>query len=179
MEKKINMIKRVIKLVIGKIIYSVGSLLPQYSLGHVWIVPKAIRALGARLILKKCGQNIDVGRNARLSTNVSIGDRSGIGERCYLQGRIVIGNDVMMGPEVVMISSNHKYNRLDIPMNQQGEEELPIRIGNDCWIGFRSIILPGVRIGNGSIVAAGAVVTKNVPDGVVVAGVPARVIKKR
>ncbi len=68
----------------------------------------------------------------------------------------------------------------DIPMFEQGyETDEPIIIGNDVWIGSRVTILPGVRIGNGSIVGASAVVSKNVPEYCIVGGVPAKVIKKR
>ena len=86
----------------------------------------------------------------------------------------------MMGPEVVIYTSGHKHDRLDIPMIEQGSSETyPVIIGNDVWIGRRAIIMPGVTIGDGVIIGAGAVVTKNVEPYVVVAGVPAKVVKKR
>ena len=65
-----------------------------------------------------------------------------------------------MGPDVVMMATSHEFNSLDIPINQQGAKpEEPIVIGDDCWIGTRVIILPGVHIGRQCVVAAGAVVT--------------------
>ena len=85
----------------------------------------------------------------------------------------------MMAPEVAIIATNHNYDRIDIPMNQQGHSDKPITIGDDCWIGYRAVICAGVNIGRGSIIAAGAVVTRDVPDFTIVAGVPARVIKSR
>lgn len=112
--------------------------------------------------------------------NISIGDNSSIGERSRLLGKISIGCNVMMGEEVLMITSNHNFSRTDIPMNQQGfQSERPIVIGDDVWIGARAILLPGVHVGKGSIIGAGAVVTKDVPDWAVVGGIPAKVIRMR
>ena len=86
----------------------------------------------------------------------------------------------MMGTDVTIITRNHRFDRTDIPMMEQGfEEERPVYIGNDVWIGDRVLILPGVHIGDGSIIAAGAVVTKDVPPYSIVAGVPARKIRDR
>lgn len=86
----------------------------------------------------------------------------------------------MMGTDVIIITRNHRFDRTDIPMMEQGfEEERPVYIGNDVWIGDRVLILPGVHIGDGSIIAAGAVVTKDVPPYSIVAGVPARKIRDR
>jgi len=95
-------------------------------------------------------------------------------------GPVKIGRDVMMGPEVVIYTSGHKHDRTDIPMIAQGSDEArPVVIGNDVWIGRRAIIMPGVTVGNGVIVGAGAVVTKDIPDYVVVGGVPAKTVKNR
>ena len=99
-----------------------------------------------------------------------------MGIDCNVGGSVTIGSYVMMGPECVLLSHNHRFDRLDIPMCQQGfSEEQPIHIGNDVWIGTRAIILPGVTVGDHSVVGAGAVVTKDVPPYAIVAGVPARV----
>ena len=85
-----------------------------------------------------------------------------------------------MGTDVTIITRNHRFDRTDIPMMEQGfEEERPVYIGNDVWIGDRVLILPGVHIGDGSIIAAGAVVTKDVPLYSIAAGVPARKIRDR
>ncbi len=86
----------------------------------------------------------------------------------------------MMGPDVVILTQNHKFDRLDIPMLDQGfKDEQPVTICDDVWIGARVIILPGVTVGKGAIIAAGAVVTKDVPEYAIVGGNPARVIKMR
>ena len=79
-----------------------------------------------------------------------------------------------------MFTSNHRTDRIDIPMGAQGfTETKPIVIGDDVWIGARVINLPGVHIGNGAVIGAGAVVTNNVPDYEVWGGNPARFLKSR
>ena len=85
----------------------------------------------------------------------------------------------MMGPDVVILTHTHKIADITIPMGLQGSEVKPVTIGNDVWIGMRSIIMPGVTIGNGVVIGAGAVVTKDVPDYAVVGGVPAKIIRLR
>lgn len=73
-----------------------------------------------------------------------------------------------MGPDVMIFTQNHKNDRLDIPMMLQTDPKRPVVIGDDVWIAARAIILPGVTIGKGSIIGAGAVVTKDVPEYAVV-----------
>ncbi|TOB35760.1 hypothetical protein CGK06_26050 [Vibrio parahaemolyticus] len=78
-----------------------------------------------------------------------------------------------------MISRNHKFSDIDKYIKEQGYQNAPIVIGNDVWIGFNSTILPGVSIGDGAVIAAHSVVTKDVPSYTVVGGIPAKEIKKR
>ena len=86
----------------------------------------------------------------------------------------------MMGTDCVIITRSHRHDRTDIPMMDQGfEEERPVFVGNDVWLGDRVIILPGVHIGDGCIIGAGSVVTRDIPPYSVAAGVPAKVIKDR
>ena len=84
-----------------------------------------------------------------------------------------------MGPDVKIYSRNHKYDRLDIPIQDQGKEYFSTTLGNDVWLGANVIVTAGVNIGNHVIVAAGAVVTKDIPDYAIVGGVPAKVLKFR
>lgn len=85
-----------------------------------------------------------------------------------------------MGPDVIIMTSSHNVESTFLPMNQQGSlPKQKVIIGDDVWIGTRVIILPGVRVGTGSIIGAGAVVTKDVPDYAIVGGVPAKIIKFR
>lgn len=85
----------------------------------------------------------------------------------------------MMGPEVTILTHTHCIDRIDIPMSRQGSIVKKVCIGNDVWIGMRSIIMPGVKIGDGAVIGAGAIVTKDVPAFAIVGGVPAKVIKYR
>ena len=141
---------------------------------------KRLRAFCARHMLTSCGENVNVERHARFGRGVTLGDRSGIGINASIGEQTHIGSDVMMGPDCVIYTRNHRFDRLDIPMREQGYGPVePVVIGDDCWIGGRVTILPGVHIGNGAVIAAGAVVTKDVPPYAVVGGVPAKIIYNR
>lgn len=96
-----------------------------------------------------------------------------------MHGPLRIGDNVMMGSDVTILTQTHNIDRTDIPMGWQGMRESEVVIGNDVWIGMRVVIMPGVEIGNGSVIGAGAIVTKDVPDYAIVGGVPAQVIKFR
>jgi acetyltransferase-like isoleucine patch superfamily enzyme len=117
----------------------------------------------------------EVGDGLKIGNNSSIGTYSYIG----CSGYIEIGNNVMMGPRVGLFAENHNFDRTDIPMHQQGVKRKFIIIEDDCWIGTNSVILAGVTIGKGSVVAAGSVVTRDVKPYSVVGGVPAKVLKMR
>jgi acetyltransferase-like isoleucine patch superfamily enzyme len=137
------------------------------------------------------GDRCTVGRLASIRpTNVLIdepgegmrmGDHSNIGSYCYIgcSGFVSIGSGVMMGQRVNLLAENHNYERTDRPMKDQGITRGSIIIEDDCWLGAGCSVLAGVRIGHGSIIAAGAVVTKDVPPLSIVGGVPARVIRQR
>ncbi len=141
---------------------------------------KTLRAFCARHMLTSCGENVNVERHARFGRGVTLGDRSGIGINASIGEQTHIGSDVMMGPDCVIYTRNHRFDRLDIPMREQGYGPVePVEIGDDCWIGGRVTILPGVHVGNGAVIAAGAVVTKDVPPYAVVGGVPAKIICNR
>jgi galactoside O-acetyltransferase len=86
---------------------------------------------------------------------------------------------VLIAQNVVLRASDHEYSDIDIPINQQGHTGGQIIIGNDCWIGANAVIARNVKIGDHSIVAAGAVVTKDVEPFAIVGGVPAKLIRKR
>lgn len=153
-----------------------ASWLPQS--GHSELARK-IRCFFAKGIIK-CGRDVNIEHKACFTPGVEVGDRSGIGIKCELTGPIKIGNNVMMGPEVIIYTSGHKFDRTDIPMMDQGFTEYkPVTIGNDVWFGRRVIIMPGVTIGDGCVIGAGAVVTKDIPPYSVAAGVPAKVVKSR
>jgi acetyltransferase-like isoleucine patch superfamily enzyme len=112
---------------------------------------------------------------------LAVGENSNIGAFAYIgcSGHIKIGNNVMMGPRVGLYAENHNFGRTDIPMREQGVTRNFICIENDCWIGADSVILAGVTIGTGSVVAASSVVTKDVPPRSIVGGCPAKLIRMR
>ncbi len=141
---------------------------------------KWFRAKCAKQFLCYMGENVNIEKGAQITSTTEIGDNSGVGINATLHGRVVIGKNVMMGPECVIYTKNHSFDRVDIPMYQQGfSEEKPVFIGDDVWLGGRVIILPGVTVGKGSILGAGAVVTKDVPEYSVVGGNPAKIIYNR
>ncbi|PKM69649.1 MAG: transferase [Firmicutes bacterium HGW-Firmicutes-19] len=141
---------------------------------------RSARGFCGKLIIEKCGNNVNIERGAVFSNRIEIGNNSGIGLRAFIQGRTIIGDNVMMGPDCVIYTINHATDMTDIPMNLQGvKKEKIVNIGDDVWIGGRVILLPGVNIGSGAIVAAGSVVTKDVPNYSVVGGNPAKVLKYR
>lgn len=112
----------------------------------------------------------DFGKNIHLGKNVFIN----AGCKFQDQGGIYIGDDVLIGHNVVMATLNHDEN----PQNRANLIAAPIKIGNKVWIGSNATILPGVAIGDGAIIAAGAVVTKDVEEKSIVGGVPAKFIRK-
>lgn len=109
--------------------------------------------------------------------DVFIGNNSRIGLHNTIIGPVTIGNHVILAQGVTVTALNHNYADPVIPICQQGVSTAPIVINDDAWIGANVVILPGVTIGSHVVVAAGAVVTKDVPDHCIVAGVPAKVIK--
>ena len=111
--------------------------------------------------------------------NVRIGHPCEINENVFIQGA-EIGNYVMIAPGVSILNSTHNFDRTDIPMSCQGSKKNinPI-IEDDVWIGRNALIMPGVRIKKGSIIAAGSVVTKDVEEFSIMGGVPAKLIRKR
>ena len=160
--------------------YGFAQFLPA-STNRYFMWCRSVRRFFSARCFDKCGSDVNVEKGAKFGTGagISIGDRSGIGINCSIRGPLTIGENVMMGPEVVILTNSHKFDNINIPMSKQGYTIQPVVIGNDVWIGTRSIILPGVKIGNGVIIGAGAVVTKNIPDYAIVGGVPAKVIRFR
>ncbi len=141
---------------------------------------RKLRAWSAKKFLVSVGKNVNIEKGAMITSLMEIGDNSGVGINATMHGKVIIGKNVMMGPEVIVYTQNHCIARTDIPMCQQGfAESKPVYIGDDVWIGGRVIILPGVHIGNGAVVGAGAIVTKDVPDYAVVGGNPAKILYMR
>jgi maltose O-acetyltransferase len=147
--------------------------------GRLW---RAARRAVASPLLASAGRDINIEHGADFGSGrqLHLGSRSGLGINARIRGPVSIGDDVMMGPDVVILTANHEFAVTSEPMIDQGyRESLPVVIGHDVWIGTRAVILPGVTIGHGAIIGAGAVVTKPVPPWSVVAGNPAQIIRNR
>jgi maltose O-acetyltransferase len=141
---------------------------------------RAIRLSVCRPLLGSCGRNVNIERGASFDRSVSIGSHSGIGINASIGRGTKIGSNVMMGPDVLIYTRNHETCSTDIPMTEQGyASTLPVTIGDDVWIGARVIILPGVTVGKGAVLGAGAVVSRDIPAYAVAVGNPCRVVKIR
>lgn len=162
--------------------YAVGKLLPNSETVLVGSLFNSIRRFLVAQIFKSTGSGVNINRNAYFGNghNIRIGNDSSIGRDCQVANDTTIGNDVMMAPEVIIFSVGHNTQQTDVPMRQQGNTQPnPVTIGNDVWIGQRTIIMPGVTIDDGAIIGSGSVVTKDVAAYSVVAGNPAKLIKQR
>ena len=138
------------------------------------------------------GARTMIGPHATLSTGMLIPLHEGtdpiltIGERCVFgkglsivaHERIEVDDDVMCGPYVYITDQNHGYEDLSLPIGRQLWKNAPVSIGAGSWLGNGAIILPGTHIGSHVVVAAGAVVRGEIPDRCVVAGAPARIVRR-
>ncbi|MDN3641813.1 acyltransferase [Lutimonas halocynthiae] len=169
-------------MIIRKILYflyiSLFRFTPEIYRPYAIITPR-LRKLLVEGFLNKCGNDVRVKRNADVSMFIELGNNSELGTNCIIQSNTKIGDYVIMGPGVQIYTKNHGYQDLDIPIALQEIIDENVIIGDDVWIGANVVITPGVKIGNHVIIAAGGVVTKNIPDFAIVGGVPAKVIKYR
>lgn len=130
-----------------------------------------------------------VGANVAISPNVffehvdklSIGNNVSIHQMCYIDagGEIEIGNDVSVAHRTTILSSNHHYNDMSIPIKYQGMKHAKTVIDDNVWIGCGVTVLAGVHIGTGSVIGANSVVTKSIEENSVAVGNPAAIIKSR
>ena len=146
----------------SKIYWSVRMDTPPYR--RFWLGRKSV-------IESYCCINNAVG-------DVTIGDHTRIGIHCTVIGPVCIGNNVNLAQGITVTALNHNFEDTTRRIDEQGISTKPVVISDDVWIGANAVILPGVTIGRHVVVAAGAVVTKDVPDNCVVGGVPAKVIKQ-
>lgn len=109
--------------------------------------------------------------------NVLIGDYTRVGLHNTIIGPVTIGSHVNLAQGITVTALNHNFADPALRIDEQGVETREVVIGDDVWIGANAVILPGVTIGSHAVVAAGAVVSRDVPAGTLVAGVPAKVIK--
>jgi maltose O-acetyltransferase len=133
-------------------------------------------------IIDSCGEGLIVKQGAYIGKGkrLRIGNFSQIGANSKIESDVTIGNNVLMGPDVVMMTEIHAFENPQILIREQGALPIrPIVIGNDVWIGTRVIILPGITIGNGAVIGAGSVVTRNIDPYAIVGGSPAKLIRYR
>lgn len=133
--------------------------------------------------LRQCGENLQMLQHAilRFPGQISVGDNVFINRGAVItaRDRISIGSNTLIGHYAVIISGQHGYRDRGTLINQQGRESAPIVIEEDVWVGAHAVILKGVVLGRGCVVAAGSVVTRSVEPYTVVAGTPARQIAER
>lgn len=163
--------------------YLIFSHLPKSTVPLVGKPIRYLRGCCVKMIFKQCGKNINIESGSYFGNGfeITIGDYSGIGKNCRVPSNITIGNHVLMAEDVIILNQNHNFADIETPMEKQGYlPKTKLTIGSDVWIGTRVIVLPQVtEIGQGAIIGAGSVVTKNVPNYAVVGGNPAKVIKFR
>lgn len=129
-----------------------------------------------RTIIECTGSLRHLGKGLIVGNNVGIGSNSFLG----CAGGIEIGDDTIIGNYVSFHSENHNFQRDDIPIRLQGVNHKGIKVGKNCWIGAKVTILDGTIVGDGCVIAAGAVLTEQkYPDNTIIGGVPAKVLKSR
>ncbi|MCR5809455.1 MAG: acyltransferase [Clostridiales bacterium] len=172
--------KRELKRFIGRALYIlIGKRMPM-SGSKISFGARRFRQFCAHLILDDCGKWVNIDKGVTFATDIKLGEGSGIGANCSIPTGVSIGDHVMMGIDILMFTNEHRHDDITVPMGLQGRTEVqPIVIEDDVWIGSRSLIMKGIRIGHGAIIAAGSVVTKDVPPYEIWGGNPARFLKSR
>ena len=162
--------------------YGLATHLPDSYTPVVGKLSNRLRVICCHHIFKRCGAIVTVNRKAYFGngSEIEIGDDSGIGANCHRPNDIKIGDHVMMAPDVLIFNRNHNYSDPEIPIGRQGMSETrPVRIHNNVWIGQRAIINAGRTIADGTVIAAGSVVTRDFPENSIIGGNPAKLIKNR
>lgn len=162
----------------------------KITLGHTVIIGDQveINALCKNGVV--IGNNVSIHRNTiidctgvirELGEGLEIENNVGIAQNCFIQvrGRVKIGSNIMFAPNVSIFSENHNTTDTERLMIEQGTNRKGVVIGDDVWVGTRAVILDGVTVGKGSIIAAGSIVNRDVEPYSIVGGIPARVLKVR
>ena len=136
-----------------------------------------------RLVFKSAGKKLIIYPNVYIifSHKISVGRRVAINVGTYIDGRggVTMGDNILIGPNCVISSTGHGTESTKIPMAEQAVQYGEIKIGNDVWLGANVFVRMGVTINDGCIIAAGSVVTTDVPPYSVYGGVPAKLISQR
>lgn len=160
--------------ILGKPIY-IGQNTKIFPKSKIEIVGKGIINIGKNCVIHDYAMVLTYGGSIEIGDNCSINPFSIL----YGHGGLKIGNCVRIAAHTIIIPANHIYSDIKIPIYLQGETTEGITIEDDVWIGAGCRILDGVRIGKGSVIGAGSVVTESIPEYSVAVGIPARIIQKR
>ena len=166
-------IKQIIALILY---YKLARYFPSNGFG------KKCRYMCVKHLFARCGKNVNIEKKAIFGSglDIVIGDNSGIGINCCIPSNTIIGKNVMMGPNCYIFATNHRFDRTDIPMIQQGFTS-PVQtiIEDDVWIGRDVLMTPGRNVKRGSIIAGGCVLCKDFPPYSIIGGNPSRLIRSR
>lgn len=178
--RKIRECTKLSKKIYAVVYFFFAKYLPSRRWGIIGVWSDSLRRYLCRKLFKKTGRIFGVCRGVDfppLACNITLGEHANLGPYASIQGNgeLIMGQHIMMGEGVHIYTQDHKINGMGFDGFQVGN----VTIGNHVWIGGRVIILKGVNIGDYAIIGAGAVVTKDVPSGAIVAGCPAKIIKFR
>jgi acetyltransferase-like isoleucine patch superfamily enzyme len=164
-------------------------LVPGFAVStYAFLKSRAVISTRAEVELSR---NLRLGRKTTVSSFCKIkvtdgslitGEHCGFGTGCFIsagEGGIEMGDHVICGPNVVLIASNYRYERIGVPLEEQGQTSLGIRIGRNVWIGANSVILDGSEIGDNSIIVANSMVNRRFPPNAIIQGNPAKVVLQR
>ena len=143
----------------------------------------ALRALLYAPFFRSFGKGVVIHDNVlfKYPSDISVGSNAHFGSGAVIVGKggLAIGSDVLVGHGSKIVTTKHNFERTDIPIRLQGISSSPVSIGNDVWLGFDVVILDGSNIGDGCVLAAGAVAKGDFAKRSIVAGVPATIIRRR
>ena len=180
----INVLDRILT----RTLYRIQAIILFKKVGKSTYCKKPIRVINGNLIT--IGSNVSILHGFRIEAYdesskavnpiISIGDDTNIEQNVHITGgcRVSIGNECSLLSGCVITDINHEYSDVSIPSSKQSIKCKPVKIGDQCFIGTHAVILPGITLGNHVIVGANSVVTTDFPDNCVIAGIPARMIKR-
>lgn len=183
--------KRKIYRIVQELAIIITSILPRGFSGflyriifnHSSYLSYAVRSAVVKRLVGDCDKSISVSQGVIIKEHkgLHIGKNVTINDRVFIsaKGNCIIKDNVLIGHDVSIITTNHNFNDSFLNIREQGISFGEITIEDDVWIGAKAIILSGVRLGKGSIIGAGSIVTKDVNEKAIVAGSPARIIKYR
>jgi len=154
---------------------SIGNYSTIDALGTDGLYIGSGSSIGSFSIIKVSGTLSSIGKRIQVGSNVGIGDFAHIGGA----GGVTIGDDTIAGAYLSIHPENHIFSNPKELIRNQGVNRKGIKIGKNCWIGAKVTILDGAKVGDGCVIAAGAVVNAEFPDNVVIGGVPAKILKQR